>query len=177
MKENFEPCLALVLDDEGSFANHPVDPGGMTNLGVTKKAWEAWKKEPVTEEEMRNLTPEMVAPFYKEMYWDLARCDDLPDGVDYCVFDAAVNSGVSRSAKWLQQSVGAVPDGQIGPKTLTIVTAAAISDLEGLVEDIIEQRLLFLQSLGTWGTFGRGWGKRVVAVRHAALDMVGTAKD
>jgi lysozyme family protein len=172
MKENFEACLALVLAHEGGWSNHSQDPGGVTNLGVTQRAWEAWKGEPVTEEEMRNLTPEMVTPFYREMYWDKARCDDLPEGVDYCVFDAAVNSGVSRSAKWLQQGVGVLPDGQIGPKTLATVTAAAISDLEGLVEDIIEQRLLFLQSLVTWGTFGRGWGKRVVAVRRAALGML-----
>jgi len=168
MKDNFAKSLATTLHHEGGFSNHPLDPGGMTNLGVTKRAWEAWKKEPVTEEEMRELTPATVAPFYKEMYWDLARCDDLPDGVDYCVFDAAVNSGVSRSVKWLQQCVGANPDGQIGPKTLA---AVAEKDPEKLVEMLIEQRLLFLQSLATWGTFGRGWGKRVVAVRHMALDI------
>lgn len=168
MKDNFNKCLENVLHHEGGYVNHPQDPGGMTNLGVTKRAWEAWKKEPVTEQDMRELTPATVAPFYKEMYWDLSKCDDLPAGVDYCVFDAAVNSGVGRAAKWLQQSVGANPDGSIGPKTLTAVSE---KDPVKLVEMLIEQRLLFLQSLATWGTFGRGWGKRVASVRHDALEM------
>ncbi len=173
MKENFEVSLALLLDDEGGFSNHPMDPGGMTNLGVTKRAWEAWKKRPVTEEEMQELTPEKVAPFYKEMYWDLARCDDLPDGVDYCVFDLAVNSGVSRAVKTLQECLGVVADGKIGPKTLAAMAAA---DPKKLTEGIIEKRLLFLQSLVAWGTFGRGWGKRVVSVRRHALGMLGMLK-
>jgi len=173
MKENFAKSLATTLHHEGGFSNHPQDPGGMTNLGVTKRAWEAWKKEPVTEEEMRELTPAMVAPFYKEMYWDLARCDDLPDGVDYCVFDEAVNSGVGRGVRTLQECLGVVADGKIGPKTLAAVAAA---DPKKLTEAMIEKRLLFLQSLGTWSSFGRGWGKRVVAVRHHALDMMGTLK-
>lgn len=168
MKDNFAKCLAEVLRHEGGFVNHNQDPGGMTNFGVTKKAWEAWKKEPVTEQDMRELTPATVAPFYKEMYWDLSKCDDLPAGVDYCVFDASVNSGVGRAAKWLQQAVGAKPDGQVGPKTLTAVSE---KDPKQLVEMLIEQRLLFMQSLATWGTFGRGWGKRVVDVRHKALEM------
>lgn len=170
MKDNFEKCLELVLRHEGGYVNHPQDPGGMTNLGVTKRAWEAWKKAPVTEQDMRGLTPATVASFYKEMYWDLAKCDDLPAGVDFCVFDGAVNSGVGRSAKWLQQAVGANPDGQIGPKT---IAAVAEKDPKVLVEMLIEQRLLFLQSLATWGTFGLGWGRRVTEVRATALKMPG----
>lgn len=170
MKDNLTKALATVLHHEGGFSNHPQDPGGITNLGVTKRAWEAWKKEPVTEQNMRDLTPADVAPFYKEMYWDATRCDDLPSGVDLCVFDAAVNSGVNRSAKWLQQAVGATPDGSIGPKT---VEAVKIKDHKVLIGMLTEQRLLFLQSLATWGTFGRGWGKRVVAIRETALEMSG----
>jgi lysozyme family protein len=168
MKDNFAKSLATTLYHEGGFVNHPQDPGGMTNLGVTKRAWEAWKKSPVTEQDMRNLTPEMVAPFYKEMYWDLAKCDDLPAGVDYCVFDAAVNSGVGRSVKWLQQCVGATPDGKIGPKTIAATQNIAPKTL---IEMMIEQRIVFLQSLPTWGAFGKGWGRRVVEVRSESLKI------
>jgi lysozyme family protein len=91
MQSNFEPCLALMLAHEGGFVNHPQDPGGMTNLGVTKRVWEEWVGHEVDEKQMRALTPETVAPLYKRKYWDAVRADDLVAGVDYVVFDVAVN--------------------------------------------------------------------------------------
>ena len=111
--ENYDKCFELLLHYEGGFVNNPHDPGGMTNLGVTKKAWEAFIGREVDEEEMRALTPEVVGPFYKSHYWDKCHCDDLPAGVDAVVFDAAVNSGPGNAAKWLQHSVGVNADGAI----------------------------------------------------------------
>jgi lysozyme family protein len=114
MKENFDAALKAILHHEGGYVNHKLDPGGRTNLGCTQRVWEEWVGHPVTEQDMRDLTPADVAPLYKAKYWDRIRGDDLPTGVDYIVFDAAINSGPGRAAKWLQQTVGAVPDGAIG---------------------------------------------------------------
>ena len=82
MKSNFEDCLARVLASEGGFVNHPKDPGGMTNLGCTKATWEEYVGHPVSEADMRALTPDDVAPLYKRKYWDRASCDLLPSGLD-----------------------------------------------------------------------------------------------
>jgi lysozyme family protein len=168
MKASFEAALKKVLAHEGGYVNHPDDPGGMTNLGVTKKVWEEWVGRQVTEKQMRALTPALVAPLYKRKYWDKVRGDELPAGVDYAVFDAAINSGPGRAAKWLQACVGAEVDGEIGPKTLAKV---ATMDPKVLVEDYAKRRLSFLIDLPTWGTFGKGWSRRVAEVQSAATNM------
>lgn len=170
MKENFERALAAVLHHEGGFVNHPSDPGGMTNLGCTKKVWEEWVGHEVDEKAMRALTPADVAPLYKAKYWDKIKGDELPDGVDYVVFDCAINSGPGRAIKFLQGCVGVDMDGAIGPKTLAAVRAA---DAKALVEDYAKRRLSFLQDLPTWGTFGKGWGRRVAEVQQSGLSMLG----
>ncbi len=168
MKDNFEAALKAILHHEGGYVNHPKDPGGMTNLGVTKRVWEEWVGHEVTEKIMRELTPEIVGPMYKVKYWDKVKGDDLPTGVDYVVFDAAVNSGPGRAAKWLQACVGVEPDGGIGPKTLAAVNAF---DTNQLIEDYAKRRLSFLMDLQTWDTFGKGWGRRVAEVQKTGLDM------
>lgn len=168
MKDNFEAALKAILHHEGGYVNHPADPGGMTNLGVTKRVWEEWVGHEVDEKAMRNLTPEIVGPMYKVKYWDKIKGDELPTGVDYVVFDAAVNSGPGRAAKWLQACVGVDPDGGIGPKTLAAVRAF---DTNQLIEDYAKRRLSFLIDLPTWNTFGKGWGRRVAEVQKTGLDM------
>ena len=170
MQDNFEECLALVLKHEGGYVNNPKDPGGMTNLGVTKKVWEEYVGHPVDEAAMRALGPADVARLYKKNYWDKIKGDALPRGVDYACFDLAVNSGVGRAAKFLQQAVGANPDGAIGPATLDAVEKA---DPRSLATEICDLRLNFLQSLPTWSTFGKGWGRRVAEVEKTAFEMVG----
>lgn len=169
MKSNFDKALAAVLHHEGGFVNHPSDPGGMTNLGCTKAVWEEWVGHPVDEKKMRALTPADVAPLYKRKYWDKIKGDELPDGIDYVVFDAAINSGPGRAVKWLQGCVGADMDGALGPKTLALVVAA---DQKELVEDYAKRRLSFLTDLPTWSTFGKGWGRRVSEVEKTALLML-----
>ena len=168
MKENFQKALDAVLHHEGGFVNHPKDPGGMTNLGCTKRVWEEWVGHPVDEKAMRALTPEDVAPLYKKKYWDAVRGDDLPDGVDYIVFDTAINSGPGRAIKFLQGCVGVDMDGALGPKTMAAVRAA---DPKQLVDDYAKRRLSFLQDLPTWGTFGKGWSRRVAEVENTASTM------
>jgi lysozyme family protein len=168
MQSNFETCLALMLAHEGGFVNHPQDPGGMTNLGVTKRVWEEWVGHEVDEKQMRALTPETVAPLYKRKYWDACRADELVDGVDYCVFDVAVNSGPGRAIKF----VDVTADGGFGPATLAAVKKAE-EDPARLVELYCAKRLEFLQSLKTFETFGKGWSRRVAEVKEEALKMLG----
>ena len=168
MKENFETALDLVLKSEGGFVNHPKDPGGMTNLGCTKVVWEEFVGHPVTEADMRALTPADVAPLYKQKYWDKVSGDDLPDGLDYAVFDAAINSGPSRAAKWLQEMVHVTVDGDIGPGTLKAVAEHPVKDLIARYTNL---RLQFLKNLTTWNTFGKGWGNRIRHVHDSAFAM------
>ena len=168
MKQNFDKALAAVLVHEGGYVNNPKDPGGMTNLGCTKAVWEEHCGHPVNEKVMRALTPDDVAPLYKRKYWDKVQGDELPNGVDYVVFDAAINSGPGRAAKWLQSCVGVEPDGGIGPKTLAAVRAF---DSQQLVKDYAKRRLSFMMDLPTWGTFGKGWTRRVNEVEAVGLTM------
>jgi lysozyme family protein len=168
MLSNFDKSLAAILVHEGGFVNHPKDPGGMTNLGCTKTTWEEHCGHPVDEKTMRGLTPSDVGPLYRKKYWNKVCGDDLPTGVDYVVFDAAINSGPGRAAKWLQACVGVEPDGGIGPKTLAAVRAC---NPKQLIEDYTKRRLSFLMDLPTWDTFGRGWTRRVNEVEDVGLTM------
>jgi lysozyme family protein len=157
MKKNFEHSLDMLLEHEKGFVNHPKDPGGMTNLGVTRATYEQYMGRGVTEAEIRALTAADVAPLYKSEYWDKARCDDLPSGLDWAVFDWGVNAGMSRPVKALQRIVGVKPDGGVGPKTLQ-----AIGNFEPkvLIEKLYDARQKFYESLTTYATFGKGWKRR-----------------
>jgi lysozyme family protein len=168
MKENWENAFAAVLKHEGGYVNHPKDPGGRTNLGVTQRAWEEYVDRDVTEAEMRALTPEIVKPFYKKQYWDKIRGDDLPSGVDYAAYDLAVNSGTGRAAKYLQQIAGVPADGIIGPKSMEAILSC---NPEETVDALCDMRLDFLQRLPTWDTFGKGWERRVEEVKAKASAM------
>jgi lysozyme family protein len=171
MKDNFDLCLTLMLAHEGGYVHHELDPGGRTNLGVTQQVWEEWLGRPVSEKEMRALTPTMVKPLYKRKYWDAVRGDELVSGVDYAVFDVAVNSGPGRAIKFLQSCVGVDADGGFGPRTLAAVKVAE-QDPKRLIELYCAKRLEFLQSLKTFETFGKGWSRRVAEVKEKALAMV-----
>ena len=171
-QSNFETCLALMLAHEGGYVHHEKDPGGRTNHGVTQRVWEEWVGHEVDEKQMRALTPETVAPLYKRKYWDAVRADDLVDGVDYCVFDVAVNSGPGRAVKFLQSCVGVTADGGFGPATLAAVKKSE-EDPARLIEMYCAKRLEFLQSLKTFETFGKGWSRRVQEVKDKALKMLG----
>jgi lysozyme family protein len=170
MQSNWGNAFKMMLASEGGYVNHPSDPGGMTNLGVTKRVWEEWVGRESNEKEMRSLTPEMVEPLYKRKFWDACKCDDLPSGIDYLVFDFAVNAGVGRSAKILQTAVGATPDGGIGPMTLASVNAIPEAEL---IEKFSQAKEDFYRSLNTFETFGKGWLNRVAAVKVKATSMLG----
>jgi lysozyme family protein len=169
MNSNFKQALEYLVKSEGGYVDNPKDPGGRTNLGVTQKVWESWVGRESNEKEMRALTKTDVEPLYKRKYWDACRCDDLPTGLDYLVFDFAVNAGVGRSAKTLQSCVGVSVDGQIGNQTIEAIKKIAPSDL---IERFSEAKINFYKSLVTFPTFGKGWLNRVEEVKTTALKMV-----
>ena len=172
MKENWDACFEMVLKHEGGFVNHPKDPGGMTNLGVTKANWERYLNRDVSEADMRALTPESVKPFYKAMYWDKIKGDQLPSGIDYAAYDLAVNSGTSRASKYLQEIAGVIADGVIGPKSLEAIQAC---DAKETADMICDMRMDFLKGLSTFETFGKGWSSRVEDVKAKAMSMANDA--
>ena len=172
MNENWEKAFQMVLKHEGGYVNNPKDPGGMTNLGVTKKVWEEFVGREVDEAEMRGLTHDAVKPLYKKNYWDKIKGDQLPSGVDYAAYDLAVNSGTGRAAKYLQRIAGVPDDGVIGPKSMDAILSC---DPEQTVDAICDMRLDFLQKLPTWGAFGKGWGRRVEEVKAVGLQMAKSA--
>ena len=165
MKDNFDECLKMLLHHEGGYVNHPSDPGGETNLGVTKKVYQEWGGT----KDMKDLTVEDVAPIYKKNYWDRCKCDDLESGVDWAVFDWAVNSGTGRSAKAIQKICGASQDGAIGPKTLALISK---QNTEYVIEEFGKIRQDFYESLKTFDTFGKGWTRRNKETTAKALEMI-----
>ena len=166
MKENYPQALKQVLKYEGGYVDHPKDPGGPTNKGVTQAVYDNWRKsQNLSTQSVRAIADSEVAAIYKNLYWDRVRGDDLPSGVDFAVFDYAVNSGVSRAAKTLQAVVGVTQDGVIGPATIQATkTYVAMS--------ITNRRLAFMQSLSIWSTFGKGWSARIADVKAQIIALV-----
>jgi lysozyme family protein len=163
----FAECLPLILKHEGGYVDHPRDPGGATNLGVTIGALSDWLGRPATKAEVKALTVADVAPIYEARYWRAAGCNRLPKGLDYAVFDFAVNSGPGRAVKFMQTAAGVVADGAVGPNTLAAVERVGALEM---VRRVQQSRENFLRSLGTFRTFGKGWMRRVDDVTRQALE-------
>ena len=181
MRQNFDAAFSSMLRSEGfgirkdnpyGFSDNPRDPGGVTQIGVTLRAWEDWVSHPVTVADMKALRPETVKPFYKTKYWDAISADGLPDGIDYAAFDLAVNSGASLAARYLQSIAGVATDGVIGPVTLA---AIAKKKPKEVIHELCVMRINFLKRLPTWGDFGLGWSRRVAEVEICAAKMAKTA--
>ncbi len=148
---NYEACLKKTLSYEGGYTNHPSDPGGPTNWGITiADARKYWKKD-ATAADVKAMPLSVAKEIYRERYWDAVAGDTLPAGLDLAVFDFAVNSGVSRSLSYLK--------------------LYRTNDPTESAQRICDERLRFLRGLKTWPTFGKGWERRVVDVRKTALAM------
>lgn len=167
-------CIPRILKHEGGFVNHPDDPGGATNLGVTLASFRRYVKPRGTVEDLKRLTVEQATVVYKRQYWDKVLADELPTGVDYAVADFAVNSGPSRAARYLQAVVGATQDGRVGPQTLAAVRSHGS---RAVVNQLCDKRMSFLRGLRHWSTFGRGWTRRVGDVRADALRDIDSAQE
>ena len=163
---SYDEALRRVLVHEGGYSNHPSDPGGPTNWGITiHDARAYWKKE-ATAADVRSMPVDVAKDIYRSKYWDAMCCDNPPAGVDYALFDYGVNSGIARAARVLQRLVGAGVDGEVGPDTIAATARAKPTEL---INQICDERLAFLQGLRTWSVFGNGWGRRVREVRAAAV--------
>lgn len=163
---SYKPALSLVLAHEGGYANHPKDPGGATMKGITQRVYDDYRRvKGLPLIHVRYVSPEELAEIYKKQYWRLVRGDDLPAGLDYAVFDFAVNSGVSRAVRYLQRLVGVDDDGIIGNGTLGAVFNFVKTNEELAILLYCANRLAFLKSLKTFPTFGKGWTRRVVGLK------------
>lgn len=165
---NLSACLAITLKHEGGYVDHPADPGGATNHGITHKVLAAFRGKPVTKQDVRNLTVAEAERIYDKNYWRVVNGELLPYGVDLATFDAGVNSGPARGAKWLQRAVGATQDGKVGPDTLRL-TANLPGDQT--IRRICAYRLSFVQGLGTWKVFGKGWSRRIADIEAQGVTM------
>jgi uncharacterized protein (TIGR02594 family) len=166
---SYDDALARVLVHEGGNDDDQRDPGGRTSRGILQSECDLWRKtHPGLPVDVWQAPQKEIEAIYRQKYWDALRCDELPAGVDYAVFDYGVNSGIGRAAKVLQRLIGVDVDGEIGPNT---IAAAKRTKASQLIDGICDERLAFLQGLRTWPTFGKGWGRRVQEVRTSALAM------
>lgn len=158
---NFDQAFDILLKHEGGFSDHAADPGGKTRFGIT----EAVARKAGYRGDMRELPLDLAKRIYKDRYWDAVRAEELPEAVRYAVFDAAVNSGPRQAILWLQRAAGVKDDGIIGPQTLAAVHAA---DPERLLRRFLSQRLRFMTNLPNWGSFSRGWARRIADLMEMA---------
>src|SRR4051812_20592720 len=166
---SYDEALRRLLVHEGGYSNHPSDPGGPTRWGITIADYRKYVNPRATADDIRTMPLAAAQRIYRERYWTAIRGDELPAGLDYCVFDYAVNSGTVRAAKVLQRCLGCAVNGTIDRATLL---AAARNAPRNIIDALCDERLRFLQSLRTWPVFGTGWGRRVREVRAAARAMV-----
>lgn len=180
MQKNTADVLRLIGASEGGYVNHPKDPGGPTNLGVTQRTYDAWlRSRGRHSRDVRDITRSEADQIFTEQYLAPVRFDDLPDGLDYAMADFSVNSGPSRAVRTLQAVLNAMGaklavDGHLGVLTLAEIRARR-RHVSAIIGALCDARLAFLRSLGTWGTFGAGWTKRVEFVRAQAIVAAGGA--
>lgn len=177
--QRFARCLDHVLAHEGGFADHPDDPGGATNMGITRKTLARWRSVSpwwkLPKAEVKALGRDEAARIYDASYWQRVDGAELPAGVDLALFDYAVNSGPVRAIKALQGELKVKADGWIGPLTLGALKARiAAAGVAGIITALCDGRMGFLQRLATFAVFGRGWSRRIADIRAAALAMAGT---
>lgn len=175
MQQNFTPSLARDLVYEGGYSNNKADPGGPTNKGVTQATYSSWlRRTSRASASVAGISDADVAAIYKTDYWDRILGDELPSGIDFCIFDAAVNSGVATAISWAQAVLKTYPDtplsfsidGDLGPATKRALLAA---DVDQFIHDFCSHRLGTLQRLKTWKTFGKGWSARIANVQKTAV--------
>jgi lysozyme family protein len=156
----FDDAFDRLMGHEGGYVNHPNDPGGETNWGISKRSYPGLTIATLTREDARTI--------YRADFWDRVDGDALYDGVAFQVFDFAVNSGIGTAVRYLQRAVGVADDGHWGPASRTAAQAMTESDV---IQRLNAERLDFMTRLKGWDTFGRGWARRIAAnLRYGAED-------
>lgn len=155
---DFDTAFARLIDSEGGYSNNPEDPGGETKFGISKRSY--------PDVDIANLTIDGAKAIYFRDFWEPLGA--AHPAIKFQCFDFAVNSGIQTAIRKLQAAVGVADDGHWGP-----VSAAALTkmDLNDVLMRFAAQRLLFMTSLSTWPTFGKGWARRV------AHDLLYAAED
>lgn len=171
---DLDEALEYLLDAEGGWSNHPSDRGGATMYGVTQGTYNSWRKlKNLPKQSVRNISKLEARELYDIMYWRASGCDRLPWPISYIVFDAAVNSGASRSVRWLQAGLGLPQDGRVGPKTLQSAKELVESGNATKLLEILDQRVVFLVKLirrvPSQQDFLLGWWRRSMKVLARAL--------
>lgn len=165
----YDEALRRLLAHEGGYTNHPSDPGGPTNYGITIADYRKYVKPNATAADVRVMKLDEAKSIYRAKYWAAQRCDELPPGVDDSIFDYGVNSGIGRSGKVLRRVVG-LPD-NTSVVTDEVLKAVAKRDAKAIVVAINDERLRFLKGLKTWPVFGAGWSRRVAEVKAFSLSL------
>lgn len=168
MKSNFDVSMRQILKHEGGYVDHPRDPGGATNLGITRATLAEYRGRTVSKQEVRELTVAEAIAIYRSRYANAIRYDDLPSGLDHVTLDPAINSGPKRGSQWLQKGLGVKADGKIGKDTLA---AARGSNVPQVIQRACAARMGFLRGLKTWGDFGKGWSRRVAEVEAFSMKL------
>lgn len=161
---NFDQAFERLIGHEGGYVNHPADPGGETNWGITLRTARA---EGYTGP-IRSMTRQQAKEIYRSAYWGRARADQYDGAIGYQLFDAAVNHGIGNAVRFLQRAVGVADDGAIGPVTVAAIKRMSVTDV---LAKFNAERLDFYTKLTTWPTFGKGWTRRVAGnLRYAEVD-------
>lgn len=156
----FDEAFDRLIGHEGGYVNHPNDPGGETNWGISKRSYPGV--------DIANLTRLQAKEIYRRDFWNAIHADEMYDGVAFQALDFAINSGIQTAIRKLQRAVGVADDGYWGPVTRAAVAAMSESDI---IMHFVAERLDFWTSLSTWPTFGRGWARRAAHnLRYGAID-------
>lgn len=174
--ETFDLALSIIFRVEGGFANRSkkADPGGPTNHGITQATLAAWRDEPVTIDDVRNLTREEASQIYKIQYWDAIKGDQLPAGLDFALCDFAVHSGPGRAIRELQKILGVDVDGVIGINTLKAIKKQSA---QFLCSELCIERIRFMKGLRNYAYNKNGWTSRVRHVQEVSLELARGSKD
>ena len=164
---DYNEAVELILEHEGGYVNHPEDPGGETNMGISKRSY--------PDEDIKGMTKDRAKEIYKKDFWDKVKGDELPAPVALVCFDIAVMSGSRRACRMLQKAVGVKRDGIIGPITLKAVREAYRASEDVLVSQLSYIRLEFYKRLKHFDTFGRGWTNRINNTHKEAIGWIRTS--
>jgi len=174
MPTPFAAAADFVLAHEGGFVNHPADPGGATNYGLSLRflrqvGVDVDQDGDVDVEDVRLLTREQAVDLLRVHFWTPGGYDALPDAVAVKLLDLAYNTGPRQAHRLLQRALRAagrelVDDGVLGPKTRAaaqqvapeVTRAALCSEAAGFYRLLAEQRALL-------GVFLAGWLRRAYA--------------
>ena len=173
MEKTYPSALKHVFKYEGGYVDHPLDPGGATNMGITRRTLARYRRRDVDKSDVRLLSIEEAGDIYRKLYWEPCHCDVIPSGIDFALFDCAVNQGVSRAIRILQKSVHVKVDAILGPQTLA---AIAVNPPKELLNEFIARRMNHYGRLASlFRTFGLGWSRRLSDVHAQALHLLNTS--